>query len=239
MQIKSPVVFFVGENGCGKTTILEALAQAAQIRLIGHKSNDPHPFGPGITALSHQMRLTWSQKTRKGFYMSAESFFAYILNLKRIKKEDMDELNQVQKDYKDRSVFAREQASLPYKRSLMEMQQDYGEGLDALSHGEGFITFFQKRLVGKALYLLDEPEAPLSPIRQLTLISLIHEMVQAGGQFVIATHSPILMAYPGAEIYRLEDGKINQTVWEELESVQIMQDYMQNPSMFLRQLLRD
>ncbi len=238
LDFTAPVTFFVGDNGSGKSTLIEAIAQAAQLRLVGQQQFQKAPFGTEIFNFSQTLKLVWNKKARNGFFMSAESFFEYVLNMNQIKRDNLEELKRVETDYKNRSAYAKELAGSPYQGGLAAMRRDYGEGLETVSHGEGFLTFFQKRFVGEGLYLLDEPEAPLSPIRQLTMLAMIHEMVHQGGQFIIATHSPILMAYPGAEIYHLNDTSIKTCAWEDLENVQVMKDFLNHPQLVLKELLK-
>src|SRR5205085_10529859 len=117
-----------------------------------------------------------------------------------------------------------------------ELARRYGEDADARSHGESFLNLFQSRFVPGGLYLLDEPEAPLSPQRQLALLSMLKEMVNEDAQFIIATHSPILMAFPEAMILSFDVHPIKEVMWEEIEHVSLTRAFLNNPSSFLRHL---
>jgi predicted ATPase len=109
--------------------------------------------------------------------------------------------------------------------------------LNETSHGESFLELFQRRFVPRGLYLLDEPEAPLSPVRQLALLAILRQMCDEGeSQFLIATHSPILMAYPGAALYSLDGGTPRRVAWNDLEHVALTRDFLNDPGMFLRRL---
>jgi predicted ATPase len=112
----------------------------------------------------------------------------------------------------------------------------YGEDPDARSHGEAFLELFKARLVPQGLFLLDEPEAALSPQSQLAFLSMVHDAVGNGGQFIIATHSPILMAIPGARILSFDEGRIREESFDQLESVTLVRDFLQSPHRFLRHL---
>lgn len=125
---------------------------------------------------------------------------------------------------------------LPYARTYSELRHLYGEGLDVRSHGESFLDLFQARFKPNGLYILDEPEAPLSPNKQLTFLALLHEMVQDGAQFIISTHSPILMAYPGATILEIKQDQLTQTSFAEVEHVRLTADFLKEPSRYLRHL---
>jgi len=150
--------------------------------------------------------------------------------------EFQQELNNVKHEYKDRSTYAATLASLPYKSELAAIQRRYGDGLDQRSHGESFMTLFQSRFVPDGLYLLDEPEAALSPTRQLTFISALKQMVQENSQFIIATHSPIILAFPDAQILHFHEGKIQEAQYNQLEHVNLIRDFLDNPESFLRHL---
>ena len=133
-----------------------------------------------------------------------------------MRAEFKEDLKEIDKDYRGCSDYARMLAKGPANRSLGEMQSRYGEDLDANSHGESFLKLFQLRLVPGGLYLLDEPEAALSPQSQLACLAMIKESVDDGSQFVIATHSPILMAMPGATTYSFEERPAGTVSFEDL-----------------------
>jgi predicted ATPase len=116
------------------------------------------------------------------------------------------------------------------------MERRYGVDLDANSHGQSFLRLFQSRFVPGGLYLLDEPEAPLSPQSQLGLLAMISDMVAQDAQFIIATHSPILMAYPGATIMSFDQVPVGAVRYSELESVRLVKEFLADPERYLRRL---
>jgi predicted ATPase len=118
------------------------------------------------------------------------------------------------------------------------MKATYGEDLlNEASHGESFMRLFDERIRKNGLYLLDEPEVPLSPLRQLSLLSMIKDMsLNYDCQFIIATHSPILLAYPDATIYSMDSAPPQKVAWEDLESVQLMSDFFRDPLSYIRHL---
>lgn len=146
----------------------------------------------------------------------------------------MDEIIRIDQDYADRSDFAKILAKDPATSSLSAMTQRYGHDLDANSHGESFLTIFQSRFVPGGLYLLDEPEAALSPLRQMGLISLIKQMVKQDAQCILATHSPILMAIPGSEILDLDQKPPAITEYHQLEHVKLYRSFSEDPQAFFR-----
>jgi predicted ATPase len=147
-----------------------------------------------------------------------------------------NDLNEIDDEYENRSEYAKSLAKMSTSGQLTDLQRRYGDGLDARSHGESFLALFQNRFVPGGLYLLDEPEAPLSPLRQLALISTLKEMVGQEAQFIIATHSPIVMAYPNSDIFSFDNGTINKVKYESLEHVKLMRDFLQDPEAFIQQL---
>ncbi|MCA9971103.1 MAG: AAA family ATPase, partial [Anaerolineales bacterium] len=138
--------------------------------------------------------------------------------------------------YADRSAHARGLARMPFAGELQAMRGQYGRAIDTYSHGESFLELFQQRLRPGGLYLLDEPEAPLSPLRQLSLLSLLKTAVAEGSQFLIATHSPILMAFPDAAILSFDAAPLQPVAYEELEHVTLTRDFLNDPAAFLRHL---
>jgi predicted ATPase len=144
----------------------------------------------------------------------------------------------VERDFADATAYARGLASGPARASLAELERLYGGDLDARSHGEAFLRLFESRLHAHSLYLLDEPEAALSPQSQLGLLALIGASVAAGSQFVIATHSPILLAYPGAAIYSFDTNPISVVQYDELEHVTLTRAFLNSPNAFLHRILQ-
>ena len=236
IEFTSPVTFFVGENGSGKSTLLEALACAVGSITVGSESVKTDPSLAAVRKFSLQLQLSWQKRTQRGFYLRAEDFFGYAKNLSQVRQELEDDLQAVDRDYQGRSKLAVDLAKMPYAHELGDIRQRYGDGLDVHSHGESFLALFQARFVPNGLYLLDEPEAPLSPIRQLAFISALKQMVGQDAQFIIATHSPIIMAYPEAVILSFDEGKIRQVAYDDLEHVKLTRAFLNNPGAYLKHL---
>jgi predicted ATPase len=168
--------------------------------------------------------------------LRAEDFFGYAKSMRQTKEEFQQELKNIEEEYKDRSAYAAALASMPFRGQLADMKHRYGEGLEYYSHGESFLTLFQSRFVPDGFYLLDEPEAALSPMRQLSFLAALKQMVEQNSQFIIATHSPIILAFPEAQILFFNTGKIREVKYDELEHVQLTKDFLNNPNSFLRHL---
>jgi len=237
LDLTTPVTFLVGENGSGKSTFLEALACAAGSITVGSESVRSDPSLGPQRELAGQFKLAWSKRSQRGFFMRAEDFFGYAKKMAETRAELEQDLRAAERDTRPRSQFARLMEKVPYQSEIGALQRAYGEGLDGNSHGEGFLKLFQERFHGEGLYLLDEPEAPLSPSRQLSFLALLHRMVAQNAQFIIATHSPILMAYPGAAILTFDGGAIRPVAYDELEHVTLTRDFLNHPEAFLRHLL--
>ena len=237
LDLDAPVVCFVGENGSGKSTLLEAIAIAASLPSAGAATRAADdPTLSDQRALARALTLSWRARTHRGVFVRAEAFFNFQQQLTRERAEFERALAQMDVDYADRSEHAKQLAMGPLKASLAEMDKRYGSDPDARSHGEAFLNFFQERLVPRGLYLLDEPEAALSPQRQLTLLAMMLDLTAEGAQFIIATHSPLLLAYPDAVIYSFDDERIEPVAWEHTEHVRLTRDFLADPVRYLRNL---
>jgi predicted ATPase len=240
IDFSSQVTFFVGENGCGKSTFLEAIACAAGSITVGSESVVTDQSLAALRLLARDFRLTWSKKTRRGFFMRSEDFFGFARKMSSTREELQDNLEEVEREYTQRSETAREYARSAYLGQLGAMRRDYGDrGLEARSHGESYLKLFEARFTPGGLYLLDEPETPLSPLRQLSFLVMLRKMVAQNAQFIIATHSPILMAFPGAVIYNFDKGQIEPINYADIEHVRITKAFLEDPERYLKYLFEE
>ena len=200
------VTFFVGENGSGKSTVLEAIALALGYSPEGGTRNVRLSTTESVSSLHQSLLLGRSfRKPRDGYFLRAETFF----NLETY----MDEIGYL---------------------------ESYGaRSLHAQSHGESFMKLLTHKFQGHGLYLLDEPEAALSPQRQLAALVAIHGLVQRHSQFIIATHSPILLSYPHAKIVQFDESGTRELSYEDTEHFAITRDFLNNYPRRLDQLFRD
>jgi predicted ATPase len=236
VEFKKPVTILVGENGSGKSTFLEALVLHANLIMVGSNPSEQEVFMEELNRITPYLKLTWNLKTKNGFFLRSEDFIGFIRRISDMKKEAKKNLQEINDPNNPQSSYAKSLASLPHNRTLFDLQQLYGDGLEFRSHGEGFLDFFQSRFKPNGFYILDEPEVPLSPMKQLTLISMLKEMIKENAQFVIATHSPILMAFPDADIISFDHTPPERIRYEELEHVQITKSFLENPERYLRHL---
>ncbi len=238
LEFSSPVTFIVGENGTGKSTLVESLAIKLKMPAIGGVDAAYDESMKPLRALAGSFRLTMRSKPKNKLFLRSEDFFNFVLKINREQAELADELKRVETEYKDKSEFTKKQARQAYLSSSYQMESKYGEDmLKRASHGESFIRLFLSRITPNGLYVLDEPAVPLSPLRQLTLLHIIKEMSEKQNcQFIIATHSPILLAYDKAAIYSLDSGAIEKTKWGDLESIQLLKDFLNEPERYIDKL---
>ncbi|MEM7246631.1 MAG: AAA family ATPase [Acidobacteriota bacterium] len=233
LRFEQPVTFLVGENGTGKSTLLEGLACALGAVAIGSLSLQDDPTLAPARRLGTQLRITRSGRPPRGFFLRAEDAFGFTRRLISSERE----MAELEAEFGEELTGYGRQLAMGAVRGQRRAQAErYGEDPNAYSHGESLLSVLQSRVVPEGLYLLDEPETPLSPLRQLALIGLIDEAVDAGAQFVIATHSPILLACPRSTIFELVDHRLEQRAWNELEHVRFTRDFLAAPERFLRHL---
>lgn len=198
-----PVTFLVGENGTGKSTLLEAIAVSYGFNAEGGTRNFNFSTNETHSNLHNNIYIAKEAYPKDGFFFRAESFYnaaSYIHDI--------------------------------------GVSHNYGEkALHEQSHGESFLSLIQHRFKGNGLYLLDEPEAALSPGRLLTLLVCIHNLVQNNSQFIIVTHSPIVMAYPDSQIYEFTDCGISKVKYYDTEHYQLTRRFLENPERMLSHLL--
>ncbi|MBI1320304.1 MAG: AAA family ATPase [Candidatus Hydrogenedens sp.] len=202
------VTFFVGENGSGKSTVLEALALGLGFGPEGGPFSMRFATADSVSPLHQHLRFVrGALRPKAGYFLRAESFY----NVATYMEQDGRHLHL----------------------------DTYGGSLHQRSHGEAFMALLTIKLRGNGLYLFDEPEAALSPSRQLAALSAMHLLVQKQSQFIIATHSPILLSYPNARILRFDGDGINEVRYEDTEHYAITRDFLNNYPRRLEQLLED
>lgn len=211
LAFDASVTILVGENGTGKSTLLEAIAVACGFNPEGGSRNFQFSTNDTHSALHQSLRVVRRAYPKDGYFLRAESLYNVATNLEQLDRQPA------------------------FSRKLIESYG--GRSLHKQSHGESFLALVQNRLGGNGLYLFDEPEAALSPMRQLTLLAEIDRLVKANSQLIIATHSPILMAYPGAQILELSAEGIRAVDWRETEHYQITKRFLDDPERMMKYLL--
>ncbi len=213
LDFDRPVSFLVGENGSGKSTLLEAAAVACGFNAEGGTKNFRFSTSGERPELEGFLAPIRHDFPWDGFFLRAESFYNAATYIDQLDREP--------------SLGGR-------------VVDSYGgRSLHKQSHGESFLALVQNRFQGHGLYFLDEPEAALSPSRLLTLMGEIHYLVQEHSQFIIATHSPILMAYPDARLYLLSQDGISAVGYRETEHYQLTKRFLNDPDKMMEFLFRE
>lgn len=233
LTFDTPVTFFVGENGTGKSTILEAIAAGAGAITVGGEDVRADPSLAPARRLAARLTLSWGKKTHRGFFMRAEDFYNFGARTAQLVRE-LDE--QERAFEQELTGYGLQLARGAVRGQRASLVRAYGEDLNARSHGESFLQVFQSRFVPGGLYLLDEPDTALSPQRQLALLAMLKDMVEQDAQFIIATHSPIVLAFPGATILAFDGASIGEVAYDALENVTLTRSFLANPDAFLRRL---
>lgn len=211
LDLSTPVTLLAGDNGAGKSTVVEAIAEAVgfapeggELERLGELPAVPRP----VLGERLEPRLSMT-KPRNGYFLRAESFFNV-------------------------AAFVDEGGTYSPDVSLYG-----GVALHEQSHGQSFLALASNRFGGDGIYVLDEPEAALSVSGALALVAIIAEAARAGAQFVVATHSPVLLACPGARIYELDERGFAECAYDDVEAVRLMRGFLDTPQRYLRAALDD
>jgi predicted ATPase len=212
IELHPAVTFFIGENGTGKSTLLEALAVKCGFHTAGGAKRGRIENLGATSDLHQHLTIARADYPSDGWFLRAESFYNIATELEELDKEPFCEHGFV----------------------------GYGgKSLHEQSHGEAFLALLQNRLQGHGLYLFDEPEAALSPQRQLAVLTLLHRLVKHHSQLIIATHSPILLAYPHARILEFTERGIREIAYTDTEHYRVTHDFLVRHERMMEFLLED
>jgi predicted ATPase len=211
VKLHPAVTFFVGENGSGKSTLIEALAVRNRFNPEGGSLNFDFASRASHSCLGDYLTLekTPTRRVKDGYFLRAESFFNVATEIERL-----DQIASAER--------------------IRKLAPSYGDRpLHEQSHGESFFALLTNRLYGDGLYIFDEPEAALSPMRQMSMLVLMKGLVNNGAQFIIATHSPILLAYPDALIYEMTADGMHAVPYTETENYRVTREFLNRPEKML------
>ncbi len=218
IELHPAVTFIIGENGSGKSTLLEAIAVAWGLNPEGGSRNMTFSSRESHSQLHQYLRLVrGTHKARDGYFLRAESFFNVATEIEKL---DTDEYELANPPAPITSLYG-------------------GKPLHEQSHGESFLALLMERFGGNGFYVLDEPEAALSPTRQMAAMSRIHQLVAQQSQFIIATHSPIIMAYPNATILHLSENGVKSVRYVDTEYYRLTKDFLNRHEQMMRVLMEE
>jgi predicted ATPase len=234
LDVNHPVTILVGANGSGKSSLLKVIQ--SKLSLISIELPEDHDF---LKVNKSDVKITLELLKPKGFYFESVKFINYLSYLKREVELAQKEISRIDFEYKDKPKYSKMLAKTPFMRTLYELDSLYDKNLSESSHGEAYLNFFSSRIKDHQIYLLDEPETPLSTQNQLTLLAMILDATKRGCQFIIATHSPILAAIPNAIIYEIQDHEFFKIDYKDIESINLLRHFLNDKEQFLRHFKTD
>lgn len=231
LDVSNEITFLIGENGTGKSTLLETIACRLQLPHLDGTSYDKKCFDAAKTLLPY-LELEWNIERSVGFFFRAEDFGDFLNSIHRVDTNLHNSMAEL-KDEVPKHIIEEMKESANYQ--LKRVRKNYGQELDTFSHGEAYMHIMHQMINTRGIYLLDEPEAALSPAKQLALMYFIKEhTAQFNSQFIIATHSPMLMAFPDATIFEITENELKNTPLEETEHYTISKSFLNNPNAYFR-----
>jgi len=229
----SPITILMGDNGSGKSTLIKLIAEKLEAIKLTETKNDMVQ-DEAIIQASRYTKIGMVSKPKRKLLFQGEVFTHYLHQITSLKEEASQELLEIEDKYTDRSLYSKSLAKMPHERSLYELNNLYENDLNILSHGESFLEFFSKRISKDGLFIIDEPEAALSMENQLVFLNIISESIKNNSQVIISTHSPIIAAYPNAQILEIKDDRILQVPYNEVRSINFLKSFLENPKGYIR-----
>jgi predicted ATPase len=233
LEFHTPVTFFVGENGSGKSTVLEGIAAGMRAIAVGSADIEHDDSLRAARRFASGFTFERRRHPRTKMFFRAEDVFGFSRRMLRTMRDLSDIEEAFRRELPDGS-YGQKLATGATRAQRAALEGRYGPDPDARSHGELFLTLLASRLAPGGLYFLDEPEAPLSPRGVLQLIALLKDRVGRDCQFLVATHSPMLLAFPDATIYVFDGDTIRRTLYADVEHVQLLKAFLNDPQRFLQ-----
>ena len=234
LEFEQPVTFFVGENGCGKSTLMEIIGAGLRLRSLGQRAIEDHPLMQAAVSAAGSFRFVRSKPVKHGFFFRADDVTGFLQSVQQSTREHEEIAAELSASIP--GDWGRTRAVGMARAQSEALRNRYGADPFARSHGELYLDLFRSRITAPGLYLMDEPETPLSPTNQLALIAIIRDAVARGSQFIVATHSPILMALPGAQILDVNESPPLPVAWDDVEHVSLTRSFLNHPEAFLKHL---
>ena len=233
LDLSNKITFLIGDNGSGKSTLLETIAFRLQLPHIDGSEYPVRSYQAAIR-LSSELELDFKIDNPRGFFFRAEDFGDYLNSINRADAKLHGQLKSLHGEVPEHIIkLMKDNANY----QIHHVKKNYGQDLATYSHGEAYLKIIQDKVRTPGIYLLDEPEAALSPAKQLSLIyQIMGHLKNNMSQFVIATHSPMIMAIPDATIYEITEDSMEKTALEDTDHYQITKGFLNNPESYLRHL---
>lgn len=233
LDFSNPITFIIGDNGTGKSTLLETIAYRLQLPNMDGSSYGKRGFEAAKVLMGY-LSIEWAIDRPRGFFLRAEDFGNLLNGIQNEDNRLSTFFDDIKGDVPDNVIESMRDNS---NYQIHNMYKNYGQDLQGFSHGEAYFKIMNDKINQRGIYLLDEPEAALSPSKQLSLLYFIKEHLKSNmSQFIVATHSPMLMAYPGATIYQISDETMKKVNFEDTEHYSITRSFLNNPDAYLRHL---
>ena len=233
LNLSKAVNFIVGDNGTGKSTLLEALAFRLQLPHMDGSGYSKKAFQPAVQ-LAPFLEIEYNIDRAVGFFFRAEDFGDYLNSVNRRDASLHDHLRSLDGHVPEKIIQDMKDNA---NSQLMHMRKNYGQELNSYSHGEAYLKIMHQKIQKRGIFILDEPEAALSPAKQLSLIYyIVDHLKNNNSQFIIATHSPILMSIPDSNLYEITQKSMQLTPLEEIDHYSITKGFLNNPKAYLRHL---
>ena len=233
IDLSSPINFIIGDNGTGKSTLIEAIAFRLQLPHMDGSDYSKRSFQSAVD-IAPYLDLTFNIERTIGFFFRAEDFGDYLNSVDRRDAALHAQLTDLKGQVPDHII---QQMKDNANNQLYHMRRNYGQELSTFSHGEAYLKIIHEKVSKRGIFILDEPEAALSPAKQLSLIYHIKEHLKTNNsQFIIATHSPIIMSVPGSNLYEITEEKMVKTNVEDTDHYLITKGFLNNPESYLRHL---